>query len=123
VDNHRQQLGAFVSANPAEHFEAVHLGQLEIQQHDRRQRFRVVALSRDAAVQDRERLGTVARNDHFVGDTALLEREQRQFLVAGIVFDQQDQLVHVVPFLGPDGTVNVKHAPPLTLPSAQMRPP
>ena len=45
-----------------------------------------------AAHQVVERLGAVARDDHFVGQLAFRQRDQGQFEVVRIVLDQQDGL-------------------------------
>ena len=41
-----------------------------------------------------ERRRPVSHDHDFVGDAALLEGQDGQLLVAGVVLDQQDDLVH-----------------------------
>src|SRR5205823_11935945 len=73
-----------------QHFEAVHLGQLQVEQdharHDADLAPGVTALAKEKV----ERLGAVARHEQLVRDVALLERAQRQLLVLRVVLDQQD---------------------------------
>ena len=41
------------------------------------------------------RLDAVARHHDFVGDVVLAQRAQRERLVVGVIFDQQDHLVSI----------------------------
>ena len=72
-----------------QHFQAVDLGQLQVQQHHGRVAGHAV-LVLAATVQVVQRLGAVASHDDVVGQLALGEGRQRQLEIFQIVFDQQD---------------------------------
>ena len=61
-----------------------------------RERARVPARVRARREEVVERRGAVAHDDDLVRDAALLEGQQRQLLVAGVVLDEQDDLAHGV---------------------------
>ena len=82
------RLGVF--ANAPEHFEAVDLRQLQIEQHQRRLLAGIARLVLAGAEQPVERLLAVARDDDFVADVVARQRAQRQRFVVGVVFDQQN---------------------------------
>src|SRR5947209_19310429 len=72
-DDDRQPPGALVLAYPLQDLEAIHFGELQVQQDDLRRRRRVPAGARARAEEDVERLAAVARDDDLLGDVALPE--------------------------------------------------
>jgi hypothetical protein len=91
-DHDGHALRARVGAQLAQHLEAVDLRQLEIEQHhlrERRRGRRGVLAARQQVIQ---RLDPIARDDRLVEDVGLLQGEERQLLVHGVVLDEQDDL-------------------------------
>ena len=83
-------------SNAPQHLEAVHSGQLQVQQDDLRTDAGIpvcVAALRKQVVQ---RLDSIVRHDNLVQDVVLLQRTQGQCLVVGVVLDQQYDLVVLV---------------------------
>jgi hypothetical protein len=58
-------------------------------------------LSRPEDIVERRR--PIAHDDDLVRDAALLEGEECQFLIAGVVFNKQDHFVHGIDFDGRAG--------------------
>ena len=96
-DDDRQELRALVGADAAQDLQAVDLRQLQVEQDDGWKLAGISARVRSGAEEVVERGGPVARDDDLVRDAALLEGQDRQLLVAGVVFDEQDDLVMALP--------------------------
>ena len=76
----------------------------------------------DKVPKDRLAAQLVAVSD-LVGDAAILEGDERQFFVAPVVLDQENDFAHAwLPFAAPP-RLNRIVAPRSICPSAQMRPP
>ncbi len=101
-----------------EDLEAVHAGQLEVEEDDHRPHGHVAPGVGTGGEQEIQRLDPVAGDDQRVGDLGVPEGELGELQVVGVVLDEQDRgNVHAAP------RVKKKVAPSPGRPSAQMRPP
>jgi len=78
-------------AQPAQHLEAVDQRQLEVKQHDKRQR-----LAGFPTRQHRDSLGAVAGDLQRVAKPVLGEGAPRELEVHRVVFDQEDRACGIV---------------------------
>jgi hypothetical protein len=93
-NDHGKSSGTLVCAQTLEHFQAIHLGQLQIQQDHGGHNAQVTPSIRSGPKQEIERLHTIARDNYFVRDVAFLKGEKSQLLVIGIVLYEQNDLCH-----------------------------
>src|ERR1043165_3021254 len=92
-DDHRQQTRALVGAHPAKHFQTIDLGELQVQQDERRRHPGITSGKGAGAEQIIQRLGAVTNQHHLVEDVPLLQSADRQVGVVGVVFHEQNDLV------------------------------
>ena len=87
--DHGDQARARVGANLAQHFHAVHQGELLVEQDHLRVREEATGVGPEAE-DELQRLRPVAHHVDIVGEVMLLEGVQRQQFVVRVVLDQQD---------------------------------
>src|SRR5258706_555245 len=121
-DHDRDALQCLVGLDFLQHFAAVLLRQVEVEQDDVRTR-RVGVLA--AAVQEVHRIDAVLAPVELVVDLAFLQRLARQALVTGVVFHQQDLYRRTSVCHGKSlfGSVMWNWLPSPSVELTQMRPP
>ncbi len=92
-DNHGQHAGTFVRSQALQDTQAVKFGKLEVQQDHGGHAGGVASGVLAVAEQEFNGLDTVADHDDVMGQAVLAQTEQRQLLVVGIVFYQQNKSI------------------------------
>ena len=82
--------GARIALDPLEHFQPVHLGQLQVQQDHLGSVFDLPRGVRALAEDELQRFRAIAGDLDAIGEVGFAQSTQRQFQVLRIVFDQQD---------------------------------
>src|SRR5215475_7765155 len=79
-----------IGLEPAQHFDAVDLGQVEIQQDHERQGLRLSFEISAGAKQKIERLSAIARDAHRIGHAGASKSANSEFSVIRIIFHQKN---------------------------------
>src|SRR5258706_12928834 len=108
----------------AEHFDAIHIRHLEIEQDQFRRAGRVATGKGAAAENEIQRFLAILYPLQAIAEIEFAQRALGHFGVLGAVFHEQDldalRAAHVSP---PRASAKLKHAPLPTAPSPQTRPP